>query len=660
MWVPIGLHTSVAVFEEWRAVTLVTTQSIGNMVPSTNSPTRPLRWVPHIISYYLSPHSHVGYNIYLITLFIMRGVFTFLLTRRLLRNTALGLAVAGLYLVYPADDGWFTFRAINIQTALVLGLLSLYLLSLYWDQPRRWLWVFILGTQVLSLLFYELFYIVFGLAPLLLMWLEGSLRLSRRLVRVSLLWYSTYSVLAARFLYIMLSGSDSYAATRVESTAGENLLDKFAAGLQTMYSNHLDGWRSISDEYVGLSLAIGLIAVIVIGWLMRPRQADTSEPYSWKRYSALLLAGPIFMMLTYAQYLLVERVEQSFRVYFVPSLGAAFFVAVVLYGLTRISRLENVLFPLCIGALMFVGGQKAIEQNIHYANQSIRIQRLLATIVAEVPQPVEGTVIIVVDEQEIYQEADILAGRSDHLTSALNYIYDTKVEAVLCTIDSRRPKYCEFTEDGVVETSRKQGYTNTSRYENLIIFYTRWDGTIALLEDIPFRYYAASGNVDYDPRRLIEPDSEPPAMAYTFFTCWPFDECDRLAPETPNPATSAHVDFSKPVPGGGWQQFAPGLLPSKDIISNEATLEFTLVPRQNYQFSFEVSIAVPELADSLVVEVNEQPVPLTYSWENYRLVFSSETPVFVDDEAVITSFRLEGDGDLKAFRFVSFDIAAVP
>ncbi|MCI0712759.1 MAG: hypothetical protein L0154_21565 [Chloroflexi bacterium] len=656
LWVPVGLHKSIGVFEEWTAINLIIDKSITEIVPAPEWPTRPLRWLPHVIAYHLSPNSHVGYNIYLIALFVMRGVASFLLARELLKSTALGLAAAGLFLVYPADSGWFTFRAITIQTALVFGLFSLYLLILYWNQPRRWLWFFILGTQVVSLLTYELLYGVFGLAPLLFLWLDGRLTLSRRLIRVSLLWYSTYIVLALRFLYIVGTGGGGYVSERLENPSNDSFSDKFIPSLQKMYTNHLHGWNNISDEHLILSLAIGVIFAIAVGWLMRPRQVDTDVLLSRTRYPVLLLAGLIWMLVTYVQYIPAMPVKETFRVYFVPSFGAALLVATVVYGLSMIARLESVLFPLCIGALMFIGGQNAIAQNVHYADQSLAIQRLLSTIVAEIPEPVEGTVFVVVDEQEFYQADDILAGRSDHLRTALNYIYDDRFDAILCTIDPRRPKSCQFTADGIVETSTSRDYVRTFDYENLIIFYTRWDGAVVLLEEIPLRYYASADDIDYNPHRLVKSDAELPCRVYTFFTCWPFTACDHLSTETITPVASAHVDFGETVPGGGWQQFHARSIPSRRIIANAATLQFVLIPDQAYQLSFETSIVAPQLADNLVVEVDNQPLVVTYSQEDSRFVFSSENPFFIDEETVLIRFRLAGDGDLRAIRFFSLDI----
>ncbi|MCI0713038.1 MAG: DUF2079 domain-containing protein [Chloroflexi bacterium] len=654
---PVGLHSTVAEFEEWQAVELISNRRITEFVPTSRPPTRPLLWLPHVIAYYLSPDSHVGYNMYLITLFVMRGAATFFLVRQVLKSTMLGLAVAGLYLVYPADIGWFTFRAITVQTSLVLGLFSLYFLSLYWDRPRRWLWPFILGTQILSLLHYEFLYLVFGLAPLLLIGLEGELSFSRRLVRVSLLWYSTYSILMVRFLHIIATGQGDYVNERLNSNTDNRFPEKAITGVFNMYSNHLDGWVTISDEYVVLSLAIGLIVAIVVGWLMQHRYTENDVLRSRKHLAILLVVSLLLMLVTYVQYIFVEAADQTFRVYFVPSLGAALFVVIGLYGLSRLSRLENVLFPLCIGIFMFVGAQKAIEQNTYYANQSIRIQRLLSSIVAEVPQPVQGSVIVVVDEQELYQTADALAGRSDHLQTALSYLYGDDVEAVLCVIDPQRLKICEFTADKLVETSITKNYVRRFPYEDLIIFNTRWDGTIELLDKIPVRYYDASDITSYAPQRLIQPDAELPHRAYTFFTCWPFDQCDPLSIEAATPVDSVHVDFGKTVPGGGWLQFRARSIPSRVIVARAATLEFLLVPDQDYHLHFITSIVEPELADRLVVEVNDQPIPVKYMQDNERLVFSSEGSFYIDNEVVTVNFRSAGDDPLRDIRFFSLDMS---
>ena len=129
-----------------------------------------------ILAYRLTRDSFVGFNLVTIALFIGKGFVLYLIMRRLTRgNKMYAILVGLLFVVFPADAGLFTFRAINIThrssgvpaggviVTQIRPIPALVVVTAPWI------------AAVYALLTYEITYPLVFVTPLLLVLQEGRL-----------------------------------------------------------------------------------------------------------------------------------------------------------------------------------------------------------------------------------------------------------------------------------------------------------------------------------------------------------------------------------------------------------------------------------------------------------------------------------------------------
>ena len=646
VWYKVGVNQHVPLYEEWGIVHLF--ESGEPFIPTKNFPGRPLRAIPFWLVYEISPDFILGLNIYLLGLFVGRGIFTYLIGRELFPETKfMAFSTALIFLLYPAGTGYFTFRALPVHSAWVIGLASTWLFLHQARQPRRWLWILIWSTQILSLLIYELLYVPFALLPLVLWWIAGRVDLSKQFRQNAILWYSFYSFLAGRYAYLVSTGQGGYLNQRIDHYLhGQDLLTLAINNMVKMYTDHISGWldswlliqghekRLLAS--MGMSLLIsGLLYLLLVN---DPPSPSQSPRMSVKRYGSAIVYSLLFMSVGYITYALIGHIEKGYRVYFVTSLGASFAISLGLYLSSYLfnTRWRNGFLSLVLIYFLIPSIGQTMHKNETYAKQSWAVQRLFEEIVTQVPNPTPDTIILVVDDGLIYQDEKI-AGISAPLWMALEYIYGRDIEAYICRLDKIGNRdQCLFHETYVEHVSGTIWGKHNLAYENLVAFSTTMDGHIFLLNTLP---YGDEPHDNYQPFKLTSTSQALPDRADEFFTCLPLHECDPYQSEI-IAASSFRLDFNQPFAGTGWELYQANR-ERRWMIGQRATIAVYLVPHQPYQLSFQGNVLDPAVFDGLEVWVNGERLDLLQTGSPQQADFQGNISADMVSEYTLVEFRVK-------------------
>ncbi len=639
IWAPFGVKRTVGLFEEW-STQRHPTSALQFII--TTDPSRPFSFAPFVFAQALTPNSFAGHNWFMMLLFVLKGLIVYKLILRLMpQDRFLALLTGCLFVVYPADTGLMTFRALNIHTSITFGLLAIYLLVAQWQEPKKWRRFAIVVLQFVSLGIYEVMYGIIFSAPLLLLWNEKRLfPLSRRLIRASLLWWTLPTLLALRSAAYILTGRSLYVNSQLDAgTQNDFSLEAVLNSFTKMYERHFTAWGYAFENlsrytpYLIYSMLAGGV-VALAAWQHWQRGEAVKSDINWRRSLLLIGGGLILMGISFAPYLPTPYRRETFRVFYLSSLGAALVVATLIqWASSYLKRFGKLPAAAMTGLLILIGSYNAMSQLAFFVQASDSIQRMLAGIVTLAPRVPDNTIIVFVDESVEYQDQWHMAASTGAFISAIQFLYfDDYQHARFCTIGPERPyKYCIFRSDGILHFDEGGGVT-TVPYPQAVVIRTNYRGGFELLEEIP-EEYIVRGPVwkdylyKYDPHGLIDEDGPLPERVHTFFTCWPLDECLPPLPTTA-PQTEVFLDFDHILPGLGWEVPSYGRS-SAWTTSPLAALNLNIAPGNSYAVQFAVAYALdPELLDSLALRVNGTNIPLEKSTlESGLILYEGLIPV---------------------------------
>jgi len=604
LWLPFGLNRTVPAFEEWTVYTALQ-QGKPWLFIAEEAPTRPLIYaVYNLITLLSFPDLPVGYNLTLMGLFIAKAWFVYLILRRLIpQNPYIPLMTALLFIVYPADTGLFTFRAMGTQISLVLGLIAIYLLLRLWQQPRFWVWLVTPPIQVLCLWIMEGMFPVVFVAPFLLLWIDR--RFSWRFWKVSVLWLIIPTVLFSMLVWSLVvpGNSGTYITRRIDEAQAQDVINISTMLNRTvsLYVRHISEWATLLTEfsryasYLPVGLGVGLLMGVVSWQYLKGNPIQLTRGNNF----LLLLAGLAIILIGYSPYLLVFYQYVHWRVYLISSLGAALFVSVVLYWLAR--RLRLLAIFLSVG-LLALASVSALGQHAFYADTSVTIQRLFAQIVAQAPRVDPKATIILLDVAGNYRSQWATAAFDRVLSSALSYLYGYPVKAAYCTVNQLSmwgEVSCDMGSLGIHRVFRGRHFVFP--YRQMIVFRAKENGEVDLIDQLP-------GAQGYNPSRLIDHDAPAPDMVHVFFTCWPLDSCFPL--NTP-PQAEIRLDFDRMIRGFGWESGDPDRHQMWMAQSRRSTIIVNPVTDRPLEIQFRISNAVgQDVINSLIFEVNRHVVKL--------------------------------------------------
>lgn len=540
LWLPTGIKTT-GLMEEWiflndfeKGTESERNEDIDFITLSGTQRLRPLVGSGTVTAAVLTPGSFTGAHLYVMVTTTLKGLALYLVLAMLLPdNRVFALLTALLLIVFPADDGLFTFRALPVHGAVMYFLLGVYFLLRYWEQPRWWAALGFFIAQLITLMTYEVVYPLIAATPLLLLWHRPQGR--ARWIRATTLWMLA-PVLTMLYVTWSLGQGESYQSwvlQRSGLTQPEVAAEMVGALVNAYQRNLIGGWwtalgqvTSSAPLLLGLAAAAGVISAGA-GWLtMRGAEQHPMEfSDGARRYLGLLVIGLAVIGLGYVLFLLTPYRDLTWRVFVYSSIGGALCSATVIWLISRWLPGKQRAFVVIMSALIAVATVWALNQQAHYAALSATQQRVLRGVIRDVPQLADGGVIVVVDETDSLRDNWTL-GTSYLVEYALQVIYeDYDVQAVLCAYESAAgfrtlpelQERCAFTDSGVVQW---QGEIETERvpYNQMALVRYTSEGT-HLAEQVPPEYtedgVSPSG---YDPQRWIVREEGLPPRYFTMFS----------------------------------------------------------------------------------------------------------------------------------------------
>lgn len=514
--------------EEWRNRAYVE-DSLGGW-HNVEVQSRPGKVLPIAVAHYLTPDSYVGYNLLHAGLIFGKGVLLFLLLRRLAPGGDVVAALTAMLLVvFPADEGILTTRSTPIHMASLLYLLALYTLLLYWIRPKVWKLLVVWLSLAVSLLTYEVSYPLVFFSPLLLVWLQKGV--SRRVVRVSLMWYAIPALTFVRSLEHLFFRPSSMQGNLLDAgMQGSGLIGAIPEMLDSVwlaYARHfVIGWRigleQLTDNPLYLALGVITLGIAAFTGFVVYRQIDVnrSVPTSGFLRQCLLFAvvGIVFIGLAILIYLPTSRRYEDWRVYYFSSIGGAVATGMIVLTLSFVlsRRWMYWIFGAVMCLLIGLGTVRLLHQHQFFYDVAADEQYILGKIIRDVPQLTESAVFLVIAPPD---EAPLEAfGRLDRAVTfraALSFIYQNYNNVFDAAICYSFWNDCDFGEDVLLLNAVNQ-YT----YDQVLIFQASAKTGLTLLDEFP-PYLLDVPPDNYDPNRLIAHKAELPVRVHTLFDNWP-------------------------------------------------------------------------------------------------------------------------------------------
>lgn len=601
-----------------------------------NNATRPIFLWPYFVAHLLTPDSFVGLNLLLIAIFVLKAVFTYRLVRYLVpENSFLALMTAILCVIYPADSGLLSFRAMSFHTTLLLTIIAIYFFVVGWNKDKtkqKRYWAIIWTLQIIILGTYEVLYPLVFAAPVLLVWLEK--KFTPQVRRAAQKWLIIPILCFLFTIGTIIFGVGGYVNVHLASSEDkdrETLIKEYTASVDHMYRAHLYGWSHALKEwnwhstYTWLALMAGLVTAM-ISWAHLTRHQEKSKiPLQQKQVLWLILAGFCIMLLGFITFVPSPFNQSTFRVFYATSLGAALITSTLISLLARIKHIGKFSAPLLAGAAITITIFHALNQHEIFADYSKDVGFLYATIIEQAPHFDTRATLFVIDEHYQYQDEWHLASHSTAFQGGLRYLYDNKkIRAKLCAIkDSQHSRVCEFREQGIYYLDDRL-IEGVISYDDAIIFRTTWNGGVELLNEVPPEYVEGRHIEGYNPYALIDDRAIPERTLTALSLCWPSSRCEHLTQNEPQDSLS--LGFDQTINGFGWENPRDGSA-QLWMTSKIATIRTWLTAEQDLPIQFRVTMTLaPDVLESLRLTVNGDPIALSYETRSDGYYFNGIIP----------------------------------
>ncbi len=620
LWLPVGFYTTGLV-EEWQFYDLAM-QGVP-LVPASSwnvaHALRPFVALTFQLGYWLTPDSFLGLNLVMLVTFIGKAMSLYALLRLLLPNSrSFALFASALFIIYPADSITMALRGISIHLALMTYLMAAVFFLMYWKKSH---WYFMAGAWfmlILSLGIYEPSYIFSALTPLLLLILEKRVIPTRRMIRVSLLWYLPQIAYLGWYMFNLLTTSGSYQQAHFSHLMQGNfseLANHILLSIQHLLNwNFLAGWQRALNalQYDSTTLLIALGIALLVGgtgfWLSRIRVPVQSNSNHTRDYLGAALIGFILMGIAYAPYGVLRLLSMNTeRVFYYTAVGAAVCVMALLYLIAMRLFRSQLLFIVVGSIVVGIAAAGALVQHQHFANWSREQQRLYAAIIEAFPEISDETILIVYQDQN----PPSLSHFPDYpitlypdpiwLKSAIRYVYQNDtLQATFCDTYTLyyRAGYCD------------EELNEVSPDRLIVAEYFPVSGQVVILDQMPDKYSSITLPAEYDPyQRFKKDEGTPPKFTESLLSeCFPASKC------SPASVQNIFYDFDSSIQSRSWWSTYTTKedISSQWSVMEDALLSFPALTQQDYHLSFRITdIGLPENRQDLELVVNDHKIPLT-------------------------------------------------
>jgi hypothetical protein len=559
LWAPFGLRRT-AWGDAW--VYYGTLFDGVSLAPRPTS--RPLIWLPWVVSYHLVPTSFLGLNLLIAVFVLLKGVLVYAITRLLApRAAGLALAAALLAMVYPAEVGYFFDGFLNLHQGFDAYLLAVFFLLAWWKRGSRWLLAAAIASLAFSIATYEAVLALVAGTPLLLVFVER--RVTRRLVWTALLWWSPIAIYLVYVVLIRASvGLNAREAGLLSSGLNvPNLpLEVLSANLWNLGQRYFDAWRSAltlspfngSSPLFAIAVFTGAViaAVFYAHFRVSHPAARPGSSHNWpaRRWFELFALSILWTVLGYAVFSLASVRYEGWRLGFYTVLGSSLTVALLVYGITSHRRISWLFAGLCValaviallsrapfgwtvlalvaalgfalprpinwsvivGILLTIAVVRQLDLHRWLTSEALESQQLLSNVTLAAPGLEPGTAVVLVVETAS-SDPDVPLDSSVHLDRALDLIYENPgYVGLICPLGLVEwgfdDETCRFDAAGIVVEVR--GDTSVTPYEDMVVVLLGADQSVRLVEQLP-AVWGAPDHARYDPWSHLDQNAPPPA-----------------------------------------------------------------------------------------------------------------------------------------------------
>jgi hypothetical protein len=606
MWLPFGFRTSGLV-EEWGLLWLHDRGEqlwwITEDSPLASFRLRPLFDVPFEMAYSLGS-GFIWLNVIALAVLACVGLATYLLVERLAPERRAVAFVAGvLAMLYPVNEGLFTFRVLHIRLAVVLFLFALVLL---WDlarAPTWWRFVsmsFLLGA---SLLIYQIAVAVLVLGPMIVMMAADAASL-RRLVKYSALWFAAPAAVACYWAFVLQQGGTYEFETA--SSARRPSLNEYGHDMVRAYADQLfRAWRPLSwvSWDVRYLLIGGACGVLVAGVALRAQGSGRLGARSslFVGLGAIALSPLGFLPL----WMIVYAIHETLKVYLLSSVAVAIGLTLLLGFVCR----HRTVFAVVGGALTGLAAVYALHQHGHYVALAHAQTRVLGELVQQLPSPRDGSTIVVRDHSGQFSLVWTL-GPPVNFSAAVESAYkNPTLDVVLCN-ELTGEAYLNGAPVRECPDGRRAAHNPAAgpalevAPEQLAIFDYDPVREMRLVER-----RTGTLPVGYAPSRLAASGRQGRG---SLFACSPIQDCTK-PPSAMWPSGSIHENFgpdASNITGFRPSEITPEGLPFRWSIARR-THTYAHLPPRNASLDLRIVYVIhPTVVRSIRLAVNGRDVPL--------------------------------------------------
>lgn len=398
LWVPFGLNITPLI-EMWFMRNQV--ESINGIVSSfTGQPDRFFWFWSVLLGYWLSPDTFVGQQIVYIGVYISKGILTYLILLKLFPKLKIwALTVALLSLFCPADRNGFWLGALHVHAHNALFLFTIYLFLLGWKKTNIWRWVFLILIQNIVLWSYEGTLALNMAVPALLIYLENPWKLSRRVIKNSLLWYISPIFAGTIRIAMFANSANTHIARKIDNSfQGFDIADGIIKVFYMLFVGWFKNIKVVFQKDTFLLYA-GVIFVFCFIYLVINQQKITDETNkNTNNIKARIFVGVTLIILGFLPYALTDILRYRYdRTSTLPWIGASIIFITIVWEIAKNKKRAYITFFLSCFLIA-----STVSLSLHYRQKYLDVNKaqdqILTQIVLKLPYLKEDTAILILCE----------------------------------------------------------------------------------------------------------------------------------------------------------------------------------------------------------------------------------------------------------------------
>jgi hypothetical protein len=363
-----------------------------------------LVFLPWKLASLISRGTFMGAGLVLATFFWGKSIALYATFRKLrLATPVLAFLIAVLFMLYPADTGNFTMRALGRNAGVFFYFVSVLLLVLAAQQSNPVFSIAMLLAEGTSAFIAEQGYPLILFTPALLLMIKECTK--QKKIILAGLWYAVLSLAVLNFLLVN--------KPRQTKLFEQGLVaDRFQYVKEVILSNLLaykwvfwDSWQSAAINtlnnfewrYALFTLAIYAVVGITVYLLIRfVGKRNAPEPYTLHYFGPVLLASLAIIGLSFSPYSITTFRYSHFRVFYYAVAGAALAIGLIFdFAIQRLlPRWRNIVNIVFWGVIISLISFNGLIQHAYYVSISQVQQNILVSIVEQAPSIKKNTVIV--------------------------------------------------------------------------------------------------------------------------------------------------------------------------------------------------------------------------------------------------------------------------